>query len=484
MTHAILGGGITGLSAAYYLSKSSEYGIKLFESSHRLGGWIKTTKTNNGSIFEQGPRTLRCRGAAAENTLHLIKELGLDSLVRPILNSSKAAKNRMICLDNQLVKLPNSWTALFKINPPFIKPFIYAIMNDLVTAKKVVEDESIYDFVARRFGKQYAEIPVSAMVCGIFAGDAKEISVKALMRDIFEMEQKYGNVLAGFLHSVKNKVINGRIKSVGNQKKDLTESLASKKWSLWSFENGLETLPIELENFLRQQSNVEINLDSKCLNIEFKKGEVILNFDGRTESTEHLYSSLPSKDLAKILDNKFLYLKEELSSIPFVSVATVNLEYDGELIDNEGFGFLVPPNQNIPILGVIFDSCILPQNGRTILTVMLGGKWFDQHFGSNTENEKLLEVAQDHIKKILNIDKKPANFLVSVMTNCIPQYIVGHSERVKRIRTYVADQKLPLTLMGNSFDGIGVNDAIYSAKINVMSALSARGFERVAEHLR
>lgn len=65
------------------------------------------------------------------------------------------------------------------------------------------------------------------------------------------------------------------------------------------------------------------------------------------------------------------------------------------------------------------------QNGRTILTVMLGGKWFDQHFGSNAENEKLLEIAQDHIKKILNIDKKPANFLVSVMTNCIPQYIVG-----------------------------------------------------------
>lgn len=355
MTNAVLGGGISGLSATYYLSKSVKTKIKLYESSQRVGGMIKTTLNKNGTVFEHGPRTLRCVGIAAENTLQLVKELGMTSLIRPVFRSSPAAKNRMIYVNNQLITLPNSWTALFRINPPFIKPFIFAIINDLKTEKKCLEDESIYDFVARRFGKEYADIPLSAMVCGIFAGDAKEISVKALMNELFEKEQEHGSVIKGLVHSVIENITKGQ-----KEANDL-KSNEYKKWSVWSFENGLETLPKQLDYYLRKQENVDVQLGSYCSNVSFKNEKVLLTINGKTEVAKHVYSCLPSKDLAKILGNEHVFLKNELSAIPFVDVVVVNLEYEGDLIDRKGFGFLVPPNQNLCILGIIFDTCIFPK---------------------------------------------------------------------------------------------------------------------------
>lgn len=356
MTNVVLGGGISGLSAAYYLSKSAVTNTIIYESSQRLGGWIKSTKTPTGSIFEHGPRTLRCGGVAAENSLQLVEELGLSSKIKPVPRTAEAAKNRMIYLNKQLITLPNSWTALFKINPPFIKPFIFAIINDLKTSKKDVVDESIYDFVARRFGKQYAEIPLSAMICGIFAGDAKEISVKALMNNLFENEQKYGSVIGGMIYSLKDKLGQTKKKNIDQVKRNSE----FKNWSVWSLENGLETLPNQIEKYLKNKKKIGIHLNCKCTKVSFKNGEVHLTINGKTEIAQHLYSTLPSKDLAKILDDLPL-LKNELLSIPFVSVAVVNLEYLGDLLDEKGFGFLVPPNQNLPILGIIFDSCIFPQ---------------------------------------------------------------------------------------------------------------------------
>lgn len=358
MTNVVIGGGISGLSTAYYLSKIIKDKIKIFESSHRVGGWIKSTKNNNGTIFEQGPRTLRCGGSAADNTLDLINELGLSSEIKPVHRNSTSAKNRMIYLNNQLISLPNSWLSLFKINPPFIKPFLFAIIKDLSTSKKVVhDDESIYDFVSRRFGKDYADIPLSAMICGIFAGDAKEISVKALMNSLFEKEQKYGSVIGGMILSLKDNYFEKKnFNRVGINKRK------SKTWSVWTLENGLETLPIYLNNYLKNRPNIDIRLNSKCSEIKFKNGEVVLKYNDKTINAKHLYSCLPSKDLADILnDDEHIYLKKELSSIPFVSVAVVNLEYNGDLIEKKGFGLLVPPNQNLPILGIIFDSCIFSQ---------------------------------------------------------------------------------------------------------------------------
>jgi len=174
--------------------------------------------------------------------------------------------------------------------------------------------------------------------------------------------------------------------------------------------------------------------------------------------------------LATIVRNQHPELSKELSAIPSVTVAVVNLAFKGDnLLKHDAFGFLVPPLEDKPILGVIFDSCSFPQDGHTVLTIMMGGKWFSSRFGDSPTENSLLEIASNEVKKTLGISEKPFCHRVSVLRDCIPQYIVGHHDRVMRIRDYIKKNKLPLSLVGASYDGVGVNDVIMSAKEGVQN---------------
>lgn len=147
-----------------------------------------------------------------------------------------------------------------------------------------------------------------------------------------------------------------------------------------------------------------------------------------------------------------------------MTVAVVNLAFKGKVLSHNAFGFLIPPSEKRPILGVIFDSCTFPQNDFTVLTVMMGGHWFESRLGPSPSSESILNTAVDNVRSILNITNEPCNHHVSVLKDCIPQYVVGHYERVDRIRDYIRMHKLPILLAGSSYDGVGVNDVIFSAK--------------------
>lgn len=191
MSLSVLGGGIGGLSALYYLSLRQNLSrqIKLYEASSRFGGWIYSKEhKDTGVFFETGPRSLRPVGNAGLTSLELIEKLGIEEKVVPVHRSHVAAKNRMIFAKNQVCLMPNGPAGIFKKIPPFSLPLVFAGLKDIFTGKSKtpIEDESIYDFVARRFGKEVAEYAISPVICGICAGDAKEISVKFLMKEIFE----------------------------------------------------------------------------------------------------------------------------------------------------------------------------------------------------------------------------------------------------------------------------------------------------------
>jgi protoporphyrinogen/coproporphyrinogen III oxidase len=465
MSITILGGGISGLSAAFYLSaRHRGTKVQLYEAASRFGGWIKTDQ-KDGYIFEAGPRTIRPKGFAGNCTLEMIELLGLSKKVVPIRSNHIAAKNRMIYVNKQLCLLPNSIKGVMNIVPPFSKPLYKAGLKDLFgrKSKKPLEDESIYDFAARRFGKELADYAVSSMICGICAGDAKEISVKFLMKNLFEKEQKFGGVIKGILWDY---VMNGsnRIKPPSFTPTTLFQKAKDQKWSIYSLEGGLETLPKTIVEKLSDDISISMNLNAKCDRIKFETGgPVQVTVNGINHSTKHLISSLPSFQLAQLVNHQHPKLASELNSIKCVDVAVINLHYPSELLEQEGFGLLVPPIENLPILGIIFDSCCFKMEGQTVLTVMCGGKWFEKWFGDNPTEKQLLEVALANVKKILNIEEKPDRYKVNIMRKCIPQYVVGHHARVERIRKYIDDHKLPLSLCGASFDGVGVNDVIVSA---------------------
>lgn len=465
---AILGGGLGGLSTGYYLLKNNlnsnnKLNLFLLEATNYCGGWIKSIRTKD-YVFEQGPRTIRPKGLPGLNTLNMMQDLGLSEHIAPITPDHPAAKNRMIYVRKNLHILPSTLISVFKKNQPFSKPLIYALFNDIKSPYKELQDDSIYNFVERRFGKEIADYAISPMICGICAGDAKEISVKFLMKTLFEYEQNHGGVVKGLMKSM--------FQSKSDSDMDLSE-LAKRsqeeKWNVYTIKGGLETFPDTLQNYL-VENDVNVQLNTKVEQLEFidSSSVALRNSDGNSLTANHIYSSLPAYALAKLVEKQHPELANNLNEIPFVTVGIVNLYFDiVEPLIQPAFGFLVPPIENSPILGVVFDSCCIPDQKGTVLTVMLGGKWFKEKFGDDVSEETLLGIAMREIGTILNIKVKPTASNVNILDKCIPQYVIGHYERVDKIREYIAANNLPISLVGCSYDGVGMNDVIYSAKKQV-----------------
>ncbi|XP_038223082.1 protoporphyrinogen oxidase [Zerene cesonia] len=465
---AILGGGLGGLSTGYYLLKnniSHNNNLKLFllEATNQCGGWIKTIRTKD-YLFEQGPRTIRPKGVVGLNTLNMMQDLGLSEHISPIKPDHPAAKNRMIYVNNTLHLLPSSLKGVFQTNGPFSKPLIYALFNDLKQPHKELKDDSIYNFVERRFGKEIADYAISPMICGICAGDAKEISVKFLMKTLFEYEQNHGGVMKGWMKSMFSAKTSNDIELT-----DLAKVAKEEKWSVYTIKGGLETFPTILETYLKD-NDVNMQLNTKVEEIEFVDSSLVKlkKSDGEVLTASHVYSTIPAHVLAKLIEKQHPELSQNLKQIPFVTVGIVNLYFaTNKPLITPAFGFLIPPIENSPILGVVFDSCCIPDQKGTVLTVMLGGRWFKEKFGEGVSNERLLNIALKEIQAILKIDDAPAAYNVSILDKCIPQYVIGHYERVDKIRQYIQKSNLPISLVGSSYDGVGVNDVIFSAKTQV-----------------
>lgn len=469
----VLGGGLGGLSAAYYLLKHAHrsQAPKLFEASHRFGGWIKTDVSSADSRvrFEVGPRTIRPKGIEGLNTLALCSELGLSNDILPIPSTHIAAKNRLLAVNNGLCMLPSSLMGMLKTIPPFSAPLITALFHDMKHSYtgKPLTDDTIFNFAERRFGTEVAKYLISPMICGICAGDAKEISVKFLLKDLFEYEQNYSSVTKGIYHKTlerfKSKNKNQLKSSDLTEQSDLEKRSLTERWSVYSMNGGLEKLTQTLTHNL-STNGVEMNANAKCDHIEFKSDRASVSVNGKTYDTNHVVSCLPTFVLGKLVAKQHPQLAEELLAIPYVDVAVLNFQFAGNnLLEQPGFGFLVPPIENSPVLGVIYDSCCFDMGENTVLTAMMGGKWFRERFGNGNEDD-LYEKAIGEIRRVLNIQQKPVAFKVNILRQCLPQYIVGHFDRVERIRKYIEHNRIPLTLCGSAYDGVAVNNVIYSAK--------------------
>ncbi|XP_046392620.1 protoporphyrinogen oxidase [Ischnura elegans] len=465
----ILGGGISGLAAAHYAVKfgiRAPKAISLVEAAPEVGGWIKSTIRPDNTLYEHGPRTIRPKGEQGAATLQLVEELGLSKKVKPIRYGHPATVNRLIYVNKQLYKLPSSLSSIFLKIKPFDKPLFLAALRDLSTPKKSCVDESIYDFVARRFGKDIAEYAISPLICGICAGDAKEVSVKFLMKSLFEAEQSHGSVLKGMVAAMFRKEEKPPSMST------LVEVAREQKWNVWSLEGGLQLLPKTMAANLKDDG-VTIHLNSPCKSVSFEHGRITVKTNKDEIVSDHLISGLPAWQLAPLLSSQHPELSHLLSCIPFVTVGVVNLKFPRNVLREPAFGFLVPPSQKMPILGIVYDSCCFPTAGDcTVLTVMMGGRFLNEHFGKNLLPQTALHTAIKHAKDILGISVDPCDYNISISEKCIPQYVVGHDERRKKIYDYIKKHKLPISLVGSSYEGVGVNDVIMSS-LKAVKRLSA-----------
>jgi len=464
-SHVIVGGGIAGLSTAFYLLKQpSVKRIVVLESSSRLGGWIDTTRNKDGTIYEHGPRTVRPVGPQGANTLQMIEELGLVDSVRSIRYGHPSTTNRMILKDGKLHKLPADLISQFKKLPPFQSPLAYYILKEILRPAKNDSDVSLYEFINRRFGEDVANYAVDPLVRGICAGNSREISVHFIAKYLHQLEQKHNSIVKGYLIDWLKYKINPEPKTAA-ENCDIVKQARSEHWSVWGLENGLTTLTERLSEYLAA-NGVEIFTDYNIDDIKISNGSCILQGDS-TLTCDHLTLALPAFNAANLTSGINGELSSTLGSIPFVDVGVVNLMYKGNILKNEAFGFLVPSNQPDPILGCIFDTCSFRQGNRTILTLMMGGAWFKQLF-QHKSKEEMVDIGMNSVSKILGITQTPMDIKAKVLRQCIAQYTVGHLERVAKARQIINQEKLPLSLVGSSYDGVGINDTILSARRSVL----------------
>ncbi|XP_062842146.1 protoporphyrinogen oxidase [Trichomycterus rosablanca] len=462
---AVLGGGVGGLSAAFYLSQSSQVSkVVLLEASSRFGGWVSSTQREDGAVFEHGPRGVRPAGAVGRNSLNMVSDLGLESEILPVPADHVASRNRFLYVRGQLHKMPSGLSGAVRTVPPFSRPIMPSVMKEVLVRRRKHEDESIHSFFSRRLSPELADIAVDSLCRGVFAGDSKRLSVRSCFPPLYRAEQQWGSIVLGMLMGTE------KSGTVGTSA--LAQRAKRESWSQWSLKRGMQTLPDALAETLKGRERVEIHQSAPVRSLNHTAGgwEIKLE-DEVTLRADHVISALPASVLASLLPPAAHILSEQLCKVGTASVGMVNLEFEGSVLPVMGFGHLVPSSEDRGILGVVYDSLAYPQHNRrgdltTRLTVMMGGAWFEETFGlpAEVKDTVLMDRAVKALRSHLGITASPVWSKAAVLQNCIPQYHLGHWKRLETMRRYISDHALPLTLAGASYDGVSVNDVIFSGR--------------------
>ncbi|KAJ2612376.1 oxygen-dependent protoporphyrinogen oxidase [Coemansia sp. RSA 1365] len=490
----VLGGGITGLSTAWYLAQRlpSTVAVRLIEGTSHLGGWMRTDKRQaNGMQFiaERGPRTLRTGSSReASAVLELVDDLDLQSQVVTASKFSAAARNRYIYYNGELNCMPSGLGSLVTGLPPAVKCLPRGIWQDLTKAKNTptdASDESIHDFISRRFGKDVDDNLASAVMHGIYAADTKTLSARALLYPFWLADRtgKHG-VIRGLRRVAKlSRARNARF-AVREAEEQLVVSRrrsanpefwdAMDEASMYSFRDGIQTLSDGLAARLRSHSNVEIVTGQPATEARIGPtdcAEIVLA-DGRVVCSQHVINTLPLHRIRKLFEKSSS--NTLLDETPYASVAVANVVYGKkDITPVDGFGYLVPRASaaSSKALGTVFDSCTLPvQDGGaelSRLTVMLGGARFNELFGSPASASKkaLEDAAVETLRSHLGLRSTPIDVDVSIGEQCIPSYTVGYIDRLKAMHKWVNGQLGGrMSVVGAAYGGPAVPQCIIHAR--------------------
>ncbi len=441
----ILGAGISGLATAWFLKQFLDDAVKItvLEKSCRAGGWIESLRLQD-FLFEQGPRSCRTKGNGRE-TLQLVEALGLQG---QIIAAHPSAKGRFIYHQKNLHSLPRH--PLVMPFSPLMRGWLQACWRDWMSPKSVEPDESLHTFFSRRIGSEWCDRLIDPFVSGIYAGDSRKLSIKSCFPLLWQWEQEHGSLLKGAWR---------------HPKRPPSESAFVSEWEkepIFSFKQGME----RLTNELAKQLEGMIRFSCEPKSIRFTPQDVHITLtNGEQIEADHVISAIPALSLAPLLSNHST-VAEYLQMIPYATLMVVNLGYRKKILKSDGFGYLVPSQEKEAVLGCVWDSCVFPQQNtrenETRLTVMIGGARTPE---VETYSEKrgksiALEAMQNH----LGIEVEPDVAYVRLARQAIPQYQVGHQQLLSTL--YHQLTSLPrLTLTGNSFDGVSINDRVTQARL-------------------
>ncbi len=458
----VIGGGIAGLSAAHRLTElgragSPELQVTLLEASDRLGGVIATEHTGD-LLLELGPDSYITDKPAA---LHLCERLGLaDRLIAP----QQAAGLKLYTVHRgALEPLPEGFLLMAptRVDSVLRSPLfscggkLRMAMEPLIPRRSEDGDESLASFVRRRLGREVLERVAQPLIGGIYASDPEALSLAATMPRFPEMERNHGSVILGSRRAQKRRA--------------QAEEETGARWSLFlSIDGGMEVLVRRIEEALGP-GVVRLGETVRALswNPDARRWRVATGRAGSNQSSGGLEAdavicTLPASAAADTVRTLDAELAGELEAIPFSSTATVNLAYRRSDITHplDGYGFVVPHVEGRKIMACTFSS--VKYAGRApediaLLRCFAGGalqpELLDQPDGA------LEAQVREDLERLLGISGEPTLCRTTRYPDCMPQYNVGHLDRVERIESRLK-QFPTLALAGKSYRGVGIADCI------------------------
>jgi oxygen-dependent protoporphyrinogen oxidase len=427
----IIGGGISGLSAAYYLSKA---GIRptLLERKPRVGGVIKTI-VQQGCVLEEGPDGFM---AAKPWAMNLIRELGLADQV---IGSNDHSRVTYIVRKSKLIRMPEG---LMMMVPTKILPLAETrLLSWRAKIRMGLEifrephgpqpDRSVYEFLLDHYGEESIDYLAEPLLAGVYGGDPRQMSANSVLARFVEIEAKYGSLTRGVLAQPRPPSPGGSF--------------------LQTLKGGLG----QLIEALRPSADV---VQADVATVEKSGARFRVQANGEWLQAEHIVVATPAHDAAELLGSLQPELAGLLAGIPYTSSITLALGYRASTFDRPliGHGFLVPKKERKYIFGCTwvgnkFDHRV-PAN-MVVLRCFLGGE------AMPLSDEALVDAARSDLHRLMGLEAEPVFHNIARWPNSMAQYTVGHQQRVSRVEA-LAGAIPGLYLAGNAYHGIGIPDCV------------------------
>jgi protoporphyrinogen/coproporphyrinogen III oxidase len=453
----IIGGGISGLAAAHRvleLNKAAQ--VTLLEASDRLGGTIQT-ENRDGFLIERGPDSFI---SEKPHAIALAKRLGLES---QLIQTNEEYRRSFIVRDGRLRAVPEGFQLMAPSRMwPFITSDIFSFSGkvrmaaDLILPRKSANgstDESLASFVRRRLGKEALARMAQPMVGGIYTADPETLSLRATLPRFLEMEQKHRSLILAMARL-------GRAQKTGT---------SGARYSLFvSFDRGMQALVDPLTRI-----NADLRVKTRAQGLTFDHGWTITTDKDEQINADAVCLAVPAYVTASLLGGR---LAEKLREIRYASTATINFGYRRAAIKHplNGFGFVVPFIEKRSLLACTFSSVKFSgraPDGQVLLRAFAGGALQPEIFALD-ETEMARRVEAD-LRELLGIREDPRFIEVAKWEKSMPQYEVGHLDRVGEIEELVSE--LPgLSLAGNAYRGAGIPDCVRSGEAAAESLLNHR----------
>ncbi len=471
---AVIGGGISGLAAAHRaieLAKkaSTNVRVELFEASSRLGGVIHTEQID-GCIAELGADSFITNKPAA---VELCGRLELDER---LIATEPTHRQALVLWRGKPLPIPDGFMLMApsRIGPVLASPIFSPLgklrigLEYLIPRRTETGDESVAAFVRRRLGREALERLVQPLVAGIYTGDPAKLSLAATLPRFIEMERKHGSL----------------IRAARQQREQTEASVESEphesgaRYGLFaSFKDGMSELVEALVRRIEQSGVIHRRTAIRTLRLRAETGEgfAMETADGRDLAFDAVVLALPAHRAAALVAQIDSNLSAALGEIEYASSAIVVTGHHERDIEHplNASGLVIPAAERRQILSVSFASRKFAGRapaGKVVLRTFVGGV-LQPELLHRTDHE-ITQIVRWELADILGVRGVPTFVRVSRHEGAMPQYHVGHLDRVARIKTLLAEHPR-LALAGNAYDGVGVPDCIQSGESAAARALSA-----------